>query len=158
MSSSQVLKQKSHRKRDNNGLSNDGLLDRCQGSRRHAGPDQHGRPIQRPQVHLRIPRDHPQIHAFQAPQQRRQGSMHAGTYNIAVLLFQSILPSCNMYVTKACYRCTQVWPIEGKKKFETLSYLPPLTFEQLVKQIEYLIRSKWIPCLEFSKVSIFQSR
>ena len=47
----------------------------------------------------------------------------------------------------------QVWPIEGKKKFETLSYLPTLVDEPLVKQIEYLLRSKWIPCLEFSHVS-----
>lgn len=45
-----------------------------------------------------------------------------------------------------------MWPIEGIKKFETLSYLPPLSVEQLLKQIEYLIRSKWVPCLEFTKV------
>ncbi|RRT42452.1 hypothetical protein B296_00030305 [Ensete ventricosum] len=50
---------------------------------------------------------------------------------------------------QACY----VWPIEGKKKFETLSYLPTLVDEALVKQIEYLLRSKWIPCLESSHVS-----
>ncbi|WOL02847.1 hypothetical protein Cni_G11566 [Canna indica] len=48
-------------------------------------------------------------------------------------------------------QCMKVWPIEGLKKFETLSYLPPLTDEQLLKQIDYLLRSKWIPCLEFSK-------
>ncbi|WP_353804774.1 ribulose-1,5-bisphosphate carboxylase small subunit, partial [Acinetobacter baumannii] len=48
-------------------------------------------------------------------------------------------------------QCMKVWPVEGLKKFETLSYLPPLTTEQLIKQIEYLLRSKWIPCLEFSK-------
>ena len=47
-------------------------------------------------------------------------------------------------------QCMKVWPIEGLKKFETLSYLPPLTDEQLLKQIEYLIRNGWIPCLEFS--------
>ncbi|MDL0685542.1 ribulose bisphosphate carboxylase small subunit, partial [Yersinia pestis] len=46
----------------------------------------------------------------------------------------------------------QVWPIEGIKKFETLSYLPPLSTEALLKQVDYLIRSKWVPCLEFSKV------
>ena len=46
----------------------------------------------------------------------------------------------------------QVWPIEGIKKFETLSYLPPLTVDQLLKQVDFLIRSKWVPCLEFSKV------
>ncbi|KAM3372653.1 hypothetical protein ACQJBY_019500 [Aegilops geniculata] len=47
---------------------------------------------------------------------------------------------------------SSVWPIEGIKKFETLSYLPPLSTEALLKQVDYLIRSKWVPCLEFSKV------
>ncbi|VAI16738.1 unnamed protein product [Triticum turgidum subsp. durum] len=34
-------------------------------------------------------------------------------------------------------RCMQVWPIEGIKKFETLSYLPPLSTEALLKQVDY---------------------
>ncbi|KAJ1443245.1 Ribulose-1,5-bisphosphate carboxylase small subunit, N-terminal [Sesbania bispinosa] len=46
-------------------------------------------------------------------------------------------------------QCMQVWPPLGKKKFETLSYLPPLTNEQLLKEVEYLLRKGWIPCLEF---------
>uniref|UniRef100_A0A7C9CZE9 Ribulose bisphosphate carboxylase small subunit, chloroplastic n=1 Tax=Opuntia streptacantha TaxID=393608 RepID=A0A7C9CZE9_OPUST len=46
-------------------------------------------------------------------------------------------------------RCMQVWPPVGKKKFETLSYLPPLTDEQLLKEVQYLINKGWIPCLEF---------
>jgi ribulose-bisphosphate carboxylase small chain len=45
--------------------------------------------------------------------------------------------------------CMQVWPPIGKKKFETLSYLPPLTSEQLAKEVDYLIRKGWVPCLEF---------
>ncbi|TVT97948.1 hypothetical protein EJB05_56774 [Eragrostis curvula] len=49
-------------------------------------------------------------------------------------------------------RCMQVWPVENNKKFETLSYLPPLTTEDLLKQVEYLLRSNWVPCLEFSSV------
>ncbi|KAG1334789.1 ribulose bisphosphate carboxylase small chain, chloroplastic [Cocos nucifera] len=49
-------------------------------------------------------------------------------------------------------QCMKVWPIEGVKKFETLSYLPPLSVEALLKQIEYLLRSGWIPCLEFCKI------
>ena len=49
----------------------------------------------------------------------------------------------------------QVWPIEGKKKFETLSYLPPLTDIQLTKQIDYLLRSGWVPCIEFCKVIFY---
>jgi ribulose-bisphosphate carboxylase small chain len=32
-----------------------------------------------------------------------------------------------------------VWPVDGKKKFETLSYLPLLTAEDLLKQIEHLL-------------------
>ncbi|KZV14925.1 ribulose bisphosphate carboxylase small chain, chloroplastic-like [Dorcoceras hygrometricum] len=47
--------------------------------------------------------------------------------------------------------CMKIWPTEGLRKFETLSYLPPLTEEQLLKQIEYLLRLKLIPCLEFEK-------
>ncbi|KAI5684280.1 hypothetical protein M9H77_05510 [Catharanthus roseus] len=46
-------------------------------------------------------------------------------------------------------QCMQVWPPLGKKKYETLSYLPDLTLEQLAKEIDYLLRSGWIPCLEF---------
>ncbi|MCU6128199.1 ribulose-1,5-bisphosphate carboxylase small subunit [Clostridioides difficile] len=48
-------------------------------------------------------------------------------------------------------RCMQVWPPEGLKKFETLSYLPPLSTEALSKEVDYLIRNGWVPCIEFSK-------
>ncbi|XP_059661648.1 ribulose bisphosphate carboxylase small subunit, chloroplastic-like [Cornus florida] len=46
-------------------------------------------------------------------------------------------------------QCMKVWPPLGLQKFETLSYLQPLSREELAKEIEYLIRSKWVPCLEF---------
>ena len=50
----------------------------------------------------------------------------------------------------------QVWPPINMKKFETLSYLPPLTTEQLAKEVDYLLRSGWVPCLEFElEVSTF---
>ncbi|PKA64648.1 Ribulose bisphosphate carboxylase small chain, chloroplastic [Apostasia shenzhenica] len=48
-------------------------------------------------------------------------------------------------------KCMLVWPIEGKKKFETLCTCLFLIEQQLIKQVEYLIRSGWIPCLEFCK-------
>lgn len=51
----------------------------------------------------------------------------------------------------------QVWPTEGLMKFETLSYLPPLNDEQLCKEVDYLLRMKWIPCLEFTKLVIFMN-
>ncbi|KAK9278113.1 hypothetical protein L1049_027671 [Liquidambar formosana] len=46
-------------------------------------------------------------------------------------------------------QCMKVWPPLGMKKFETLSYLPPLSRESLAKEVEYLLRMGWIPCLEF---------
>ncbi|XP_055805233.1 ribulose bisphosphate carboxylase small subunit, chloroplastic [Solanum dulcamara] len=46
-------------------------------------------------------------------------------------------------------RCMQVWPPINKKKYETLSYLPDLSVEQLAKEIEYLLNKGWVPCLEF---------
>nr|prf carboxylase S,RBP [Pisum sativum] len=49
----------------------------------------------------------------------------------------------------------QVWPPIGKKKFETLSYLPPLTRDQLLKEVEYLLRKGWVPCLEFELLKGF---
>ena len=35
--------------------------------------------------------------------------------------------------------------------FETLSFLPPLDEEAIAKQIDYIIRNNWTPCLEFSE-------
>lgn len=34
--------------------------------------------------------------------------------------------------------------------FETFSYLPPLSDDAVAKQVDYVIRQGWIPCLEFS--------
>ncbi|XP_022986878.1 ribulose bisphosphate carboxylase small chain, chloroplastic-like [Cucurbita maxima] len=46
-------------------------------------------------------------------------------------------------------KCMKVWPPLGLKKFETLSYLPDLSDAQLLKEIGYLLRSGWVPCIEF---------
>ncbi|WP_199247686.1 ribulose bisphosphate carboxylase small subunit [[Phormidium] sp. ETS-05] len=42
-------------------------------------------------------------------------------------------------------------PIE--RRYETLSYLPPLTDQQIVKQIQYMISQGYIPAIEFSENS-----
>ncbi|HBG7004833.1 TPA: ribulose bisphosphate carboxylase small subunit [Clostridioides difficile] len=47
--------------------------------------------------------------------------------------------------------CMQVWPPYNNKKWETLSYLPPLTSEQILKQVDYLLQNKWVPCIEFDE-------
>lgn len=48
--------------------------------------------------------------------------------------------------------CMKTWnPIENKK-FETLSYLPPQSEEFIAKEVDYMIKKGWIPCLEFDQV------
>jgi len=39
-------------------------------------------------------------------------------------------------------------------RFETLSFLPPLTDEQVIKQVEYVLRNKWVPAIEFDKLGV----
>jgi ribulose-bisphosphate carboxylase small chain len=51
--------------------------------------------------------------------------------------------------------CMKVWPPIGKKKFETLSYLPDLSDVELAKEVDYLLRNKWIPCVEFELEVIY---
>ena len=55
-------------------------------------------------------------------------------------------------------RCMQVWPPIYKKKYETLSYLPDLSDEQLLSEIDYLLKSGWTPCLEFETETGFVYR
>eukprot|EP00271_Cylindrocystis_brebissonii_P017086 TRINITY_DN42_c0_g1_i2.p1 TRINITY_DN42_c0_g1~~TRINITY_DN42_c0_g1_i2.p1 ORF type:complete len:177 (+),score=38.27 TRINITY_DN42_c0_g1_i2:129-659(+) len=45
--------------------------------------------------------------------------------------------------------CMKVWTPIDNPKFETLSYLPPLSANQISRQIDYILRNNWIPCLEF---------
>lgn len=35
--------------------------------------------------------------------------------------------------------------------FETFSYLPPLTDNQIAAQVDYIVNNGWTPCLEFSE-------
>jgi len=50
--------------------------------------------------------------------------------------------------------CMKVWPPNNNLKFETLSYLPPLSDHAIMKQIDYMLRNGWVPCLEFDAVGI----
>ena len=35
--------------------------------------------------------------------------------------------------------------------FETFSFLPPLSDAEIAKQVEYITRNGWTPCLEFAE-------
>nr|P16131.1 RecName: Full=Ribulose bisphosphate carboxylase small subunit, chloroplastic 3; Short=RuBisCO small subunit 3; Flags: Precursor [Acetabularia peniculus]CAA36105.1 ribulose bisphosphate carboxylase, small subunit precursor [Acetabularia peniculus] len=47
-------------------------------------------------------------------------------------------------------RDMMVWQPFNNKMFETFSYLPPLTDEQISKQVDYILANSWTPCLEFA--------
>jgi len=44
----------------------------------------------------------------------------------------------------------QVWTPINNKMFETFSFLPPLTDAEISRQVDYIVRNGWTPCLEFS--------
>ncbi|CAK9137951.1 unnamed protein product [Ilex paraguariensis] len=48
--------------------------------------------------------------------------------------------------------CMKTWNPINNKKFETLSYLPPLSEESIAKEVDYMMKKGWIPCLEFDTV------
>ncbi|XP_009794031.1 ribulose bisphosphate carboxylase small subunit, chloroplastic isoform X2 [Nicotiana tabacum] len=52
--------------------------------------------------------------------------------------------------SKTC--CMKTWNPIDNKKFETLSYLPPLSEDSIAKEVDYMIQKGWIPCLEFDQV------
>ncbi|GLJ09293.1 hypothetical protein SUGI_0105760 [Cryptomeria japonica] len=54
--------------------------------------------------------------------------------------------------------CMQVWPPYNNLRWETLSYLPPLTPDQIVKQVDYLLRNKWVPCIEFEENAVINRK
>ncbi|XRB11049.1 ribulose bisphosphate carboxylase small chain [Pseudoscourfieldia marina] len=43
----------------------------------------------------------------------------------------------------------QSWPM-GEKKYENMSFLPPLTNEEIAKQVQYLVSNGWVPCIEYT--------
>ncbi|EFN59821.1 hypothetical protein CHLNCDRAFT_59545 [Chlorella variabilis] len=44
----------------------------------------------------------------------------------------------------------QVWTPLNNKMFETFSFLPPLTDGEISRQVDYIVRNGWTPCLEFA--------
>lgn len=46
-----------------------------------------------------------------------------------------------------------VWQPVNNKFFETFSFLPPLDDDAIAKQVEYIIKNGWTPCLEFAEAA-----
>jgi len=47
-----------------------------------------------------------------------------------------------------------VWRPDNNKMFETFSYLPPLSDDQIARQVDYIVNNGWTPCLEFSEAEL----
>ncbi|CAN1240982.1 Ribulose bisphosphate carboxylase small subunit, chloroplastic [Linum perenne] len=63
--------------------------------------------------------------------------------------FTGVKSSSSFPVTKKSSIPTNGSRVKCMKKYETLSYLPPLSEESLAKEVDYLLRMGWVPCLEF---------
>ncbi|XVF34192.1 hypothetical protein REPUB_Repub18cG0038000 [Reevesia pubescens] len=48
--------------------------------------------------------------------------------------------------------CMKTWNPINNKKFGMLSYLPPLSDDTIAKEIDYMMKMRWIPFLEFDEV------
>jgi ribulose-bisphosphate carboxylase small chain len=47
-------------------------------------------------------------------------------------------------------RAFLVWQPVNNKYFETFSFLPALSNDAIVKQVDYIVNNGWTPCLEFA--------
>ncbi|KAJ1277925.1 hypothetical protein BS78_04G040000 [Paspalum vaginatum] len=48
-------------------------------------------------------------------------------------------------------RCVKTWNPFTNTRYETLSYLPPLTEESIAREVDFIMAKGWVPCLEFDK-------
>ncbi|CAA6661298.1 unnamed protein product [Spirodela intermedia] len=67
--------------------------------------------------------------------------------------FNGLRSSAAFPVTRKANADLSTLPSNGGRVrcMQTLSYLPDLSVEALAKEVEYLIRNGWIPCIEISK-------
>merc|ERR1719277_1917123 len=69
--------------------------------------------------------------------------MHSSTVAHAATLRSSMIPAQPLAQIQA-------YSPFNNKKYETLSYLPQLTNDAIKKQIDFIIKNHWTPCLEMS--------
>jgi len=48
-------------------------------------------------------------------------------------------------------RQMMVWTPVKNKFFETFSFLPPMSDEEVAKQVDYIVNNGFVPCLEFAE-------
>jgi len=90
--------------------------------------------------------------ASAATSSRDSASVKAFSGLKSATLFSSKAEKLTSVQNGSRVQCMQVWNPIGQPKFETFSYLPPLTDDQIAKQVEYMIQQGLIPCIEFDTV------
>merc|ERR1711913_63307 len=66
---------------------------------------------------------------------------------------QQIKMAASAFVSNGTEKKTSammVWTPVNNKFFETFSFLPPLSDEEVSKQVEYMVRKGYAPCIEFA--------
>merc|ERR1712003_286029 len=48
--------------------------------------------------------------------------------------------------------------LKPEKRYECLSYLPPLSDDEISRQIDYLVGNGWAPCIEFASPALYENR
>jgi len=74
----------------------------------------------------------------------------------SVKVFSGLKPAVKAApaVSSKASRKMMVWTPINNKMFETFSYLPPLSDDEIALQVEYITRNGWTPALEFSPADI----
>merc|ERR1712072_1635773 len=72
------------------------------------------------------------------------------TYLIMQAINHQVKGVHTVNVARIGARSMQAYSPFDAKKYETLSYLPQLSNDDIRKQLDYMIRNSWTPCLEFS--------
>jgi len=75
-------------------------------------------------------------------------AVRAQTFKPAGKTFKAVSVSNGTIAKTTAFR---VWQPTDNKFFETFSYLPALTNDQITKQVDYIVRNGWTPCLEFAE-------
>jgi ribulose-bisphosphate carboxylase small chain len=78
-------------------------------------------------------------------------ALAASKVNVALAPASKATVSSKKVTFAAPARSFQVWTPTDNKFFETFSFLPPLTNDEITKQVNYIVGNGWTPCLEFAE-------
>jgi ribulose-bisphosphate carboxylase small chain len=78
-------------------------------------------------------------------------ALAASKVNVALAPASKATVSSKKVSFAAPARSFMVWTPTNNKFFETFSFLPPLSNDEISKQVAYIVNNGWTPCLEFAE-------